>query len=87
MFGIGVPELIIIALVFGLLFFGSKKVTDFAHSLGRFTGEFKKGKQDIERELKAGEELAEKPDAGVSKSEPKKDERVYTGIESKNRRL
>lgn len=56
MFGIGIPELIIIALAFGILFFGSQKMTEFARSLGRFTGEFKKGKQAVERELKAGEE-------------------------------
>ncbi len=58
MFGIGIPELIILALAFGILFFGSHKVTEFAKSLGRFTGEFKKGKQEVERELKAGEEEA-----------------------------
>ena len=50
------PELIIIALAFGILFFGSKKVTEFAQSMGRFTGEFKKGKAAVERELKMGEE-------------------------------
>ncbi len=56
MFGIGIPELIIIALAFGILFYGSDKVTDFARSMGRFTGEFKKGKQAVEREIRAGEE-------------------------------
>lgn len=55
MFGIGIPELIIVALAFGILFFGSRKVTEFANSLGRFTGEFKKGKQAVEHELKKGE--------------------------------
>ena len=56
MFGIGLPEIIIIALVFGILFFGSSKMTEFAKSLGRLSGEYKKGKQDIEREIRAGEE-------------------------------
>jgi sec-independent protein translocase protein TatA len=60
MFGIGIPELIIIALAFGILFFGSNKVTEFARSMGRFTGEFKKGKQAVEHELRSGEEEGRK---------------------------
>lgn len=68
MFGLGIPELIIIALAFGILFFGSKKMTEFASSLGRFTGEFKKGKQAVERELKAGEELSTKDNDTTSNS-------------------
>jgi sec-independent protein translocase protein TatA len=55
MFGLGLPEIIIILLVLGVLFFGSNKITDFARSLGRASGEFKKGKQEIEAELRAGE--------------------------------
>lgn len=46
------PEIIVIALVVAVLFFGSGKIVEFARSLGRVTGEFKKGKQDVEAELK-----------------------------------
>lgn len=46
------PEIIIIVLVVAVLFFGSGKITQFAKSLGRVTGEFKKGKKEIEAELK-----------------------------------
>lgn len=60
MFGIGIPELLIIVLVFGILFFGSAKITEFARSLGRATGEFKKGKEDIEREIREGASAVEK---------------------------
>ncbi len=65
MFGIGLPELIIILLAFGILFFGSKKVTEFAQSMGRFTGEFRKGKLAIEREIKAGEDSVVVKDMGA----------------------
>jgi len=56
MFGLGLPEIILIALAVGVLFFGSKKITEVARSIGRVSGEFKKGKSDIERELKTGED-------------------------------
>ncbi len=45
-------EIIIIVLVVVVLFFGSGKITEFAKSLGRVTGEFKKGKREVETELK-----------------------------------
>ena len=51
MFGIELPELLIIALAAGLLF-GGEKIGTFAHSLGRFTGEFNKGKAEMEREMR-----------------------------------
>ena len=55
MFGLGIPEIIIILLAIGILLFGSKKIIELARSMGRFTGEFKKGKREIEAEIKSAE--------------------------------
>jgi len=48
---IGTPEVILIVLVV-LLLFGANKIPEFARSLGKATGEFKKGKQETELEVK-----------------------------------
>jgi len=58
MFGLGIPEVVLIVLAIGVLFFGSSKILDLSRSLGRVSGEFKKSKQDIERELHEGEQEA-----------------------------
>lgn len=64
MFGLGLPEILVIVLVLGVLFFGSGKITDFARSIGRAAGEFKKGKKQIEEELRRGEEEAGRDSLG-----------------------
>ena len=58
MFGpIGTQEILIIAFVI-LLLFGAKKIPQFARSLGQGMNEFKKGKQDLESELRTATEEA-----------------------------
>jgi sec-independent protein translocase protein TatA len=52
MLGLEVPEIIIIGIVIYFLFFGRDKLSDLGKGLGRFTGEFKKGKEEVEKEIK-----------------------------------
>jgi sec-independent protein translocase protein TatA len=56
----GGPDLFIILLIV-LILFGAKKLPDLARSLGQSMNEFKKAREDIERELH---------DAGKSSSAP-----------------
>ena len=55
MFGLGITEVIIILLAALVLLFGSKKIIEFARNLGRVSGEFKKGKQEIAEEIRQSE--------------------------------
>ncbi|HTZ61720.1 MAG TPA: twin-arginine translocase TatA/TatE family subunit [Thermoplasmata archaeon] len=55
---------LIIAVVAGILFYGSTKIPQLAHSLGRSVGEFKKGRLEVERELKAEQAAGTAPTAG-----------------------
>lgn len=57
---LGTPELIIIAILI-LVLFGAKKLPTFARSLGKSMGEFKKAKDEFERELHQAQDEAERP--------------------------
>ncbi|MDE1820007.1 MAG: twin-arginine translocase TatA/TatE family subunit [Euryarchaeota archaeon] len=46
-----IDDWLIIGVIFAILFWGSTKIPQLAHSLGRAVGEFKKGKLESEREL------------------------------------
>ncbi len=68
MFGIGMPELIIILAV-ALLVLGPKKLPEIARSLGRGMAEFRRASSELRNTLTAP--LDEPPEAPAPKPEPK----------------
>ena len=58
MFGIGMPELLLVLAV-ALIVIGPKKLPDLARSLGRALGEFKKATEDLKGSLGVDEEMGD----------------------------
>ena len=58
MFGIGMPEMILILAV-ALIVIGPKKLPDLAKSLGRAFGEFKKATSDLKDSLEVDTDFSE----------------------------
>ena len=58
MFGIGMPEMILILAV-ALIVIGPKKLPDLAKSLGKAMGEFKKATSDLKQSMEADTGLSE----------------------------
>jgi sec-independent protein translocase protein TatA len=50
LFSLGMPEILLIALVV-LLIFGGKKIPELMRGLGKGVNEFKKGMKDIEEQI------------------------------------
>ena len=79
----GMPEILLILFVV-LLLFGSKKLPGLARSLGRSINEFKRGKDEVMRELTAAEEEilrdepepAPKPKGAARKAKPPEDHEI-----------
>jgi sec-independent protein translocase protein TatA len=95
----GAPEIILIVIVV-ILLFGANKIPELARSLGKATGEFKKGKQEIEAELSdTGKPVKEKKsqentsskikrmaqDLGIV-TEGKSDEQLLDEIQKKSKK-
>lgn len=64
------PEMIMIFVVI-LLLFGAKKLPELARGIGKSMGEFKKARDDFEREITRGETEVKVKEA--SGKEPKED--------------
>ena len=58
-FALGGQEMILVFLII-LLLFGAKKLPELAKGLGKSAGEFKKAKEDFDRELKSAADQAER---------------------------
>lgn len=65
MFGIGIPELVIIFIV-ALIFVGPKKLPDLARTLASGLAEFKKAADDVKKDLNFEDELRFKRDESTT---------------------
>ncbi|MBL7129075.1 MAG: twin-arginine translocase TatA/TatE family subunit [Ignavibacteria bacterium] len=59
MFGLGTPEIILIAIVI-LVLFGAKKIPELMQGLGKGVKEFKKASSEIKNDLDTNNEDKEK---------------------------
>jgi TatA/E family protein of Tat protein translocase len=64
-----IDDWLIIAVVVGILFYGSSKIPQLANALGRSMGEFKRGKQQVEREMQT-ESAPATPPVGAGSTVP-----------------
>lgn len=70
MFGIGMPELLLILAV-ALIILGPKKLPEIARSLGRGIAEFRRTTDDVKREMQAAaDEIDTRPESGNTGAEP-----------------
>ncbi|TFJ80444.1 hypothetical protein NSK_008185 [Nannochloropsis salina CCMP1776] len=65
-FGLGTPELVVIALVAGIVL-GPDKIVDLARGVGKAAGELKAVPQEFEKGLKSGEDAAVQTKADLAK--------------------
>lgn len=76
MFGIGLPEIIFIALIV-LLFFGGKKIPELMRGLGKGVRSFKDGMNDIQNEVEKADPI--KTESTSKARDTKSDTSAATG--------
>jgi len=88
MFGIGMPELLII-FVIALIFIGPKKLPDLARALGKGMAEFRKATSeiksnlDMEDELRGMEdEIADSVSGAIAKEHSEQTDKVHAEAEN-----
>jgi len=62
---LGFTEIVIIGIAAVVLLFGGKKITELSKAAGRATGEYKKARRDIDREL-ANDDVAAAVDSDAA---------------------
>lgn len=72
MFGIGLPELVMI-LVLGLLVLGPKRLPEVARTLGRFYGQLRRASDDFQRTIRQDLDAIERQE-DVNRNNAVKDE-------------
>ena len=76
MFGIGLPEILFIALIV-LLFFGGKKIPELMRGLGKGVRSFKDGMNDIKDEVEKADPTKTDTTKSDTKTEgPKQDDKA-----------
>lgn len=85
MFGIGLPEMVLI-LIAALIFIGPDKLPDLARALGRAFSEFKRATDEIKREVKIDLEPAEakRPEKQTVSPLPEEPKPSETQVEKNN---
>ena len=82
MFGIGMPELLLILAV-ALIVLGPKKLPEIARSLGRGLAEFRRTTDDVKREMQAAaDELEAPPETGDADAKPAGEAAAGEGAEA-----
>ena len=80
MFGIGMPELLLILAV-ALIVLGPKKLPEMARALGRGLAEFRRTTDDVKREMQeAADEIDTRPESTGSESGDKGPEPSGEGV-------